>query len=65
MSPSGRHLGIYKMLRKHIIQTNKKNNQQAGTPKTTGPVKQGHDVLFLVFDIMAIALKHAYPLQRW
>jgi len=64
-SPSGRHLGIYKTLGKHLVQTNKKNDQPASTPKTLGPLKQGCDVLYLIFDIMVIALKHAYPLQRW
>jgi len=60
-SPSGRHLGIYKTLGKHLVQT-RKNNKNA-SDETMGPLKQGRDVLYLVFDIMAIALKHAYPLQ--
>ncbi len=29
------------------------------------PIKQGRDVLFLVFDIMALALLHTYMLERW
>jgi len=62
-SPSRRHLGIYKTLGKHIVQTKKKNDQQTNTTKLMGPLKQGHDILYLVFDIMAIALRHAYPLQ--
>jgi len=65
MSPSGRHLGIYKTLGKHTIQTNKKNDQPGKTPEINGPLKHGHDVLYLIFDIMVLALKHAYPLQRW
>ncbi len=30
-----------------------------------GALKQGRDILFLIFDIMSIAIKHTYPLQRW
>jgi len=64
-SPSGRHLGIYKTLGKHLIPTKKTNAPPKSTPENLGPLKQGRDVLYLIFDIMAIALKHAYPLQRW
>jgi len=65
-SPSGRHLGIYKTLGKHIVHTKKSKNDTANNPpEELGPLHQGRDVLYLVFDIMAIALKHAYPLQRW
>jgi len=28
-------------------------------------LKQGRDVLFLIFDIMSLALQHTYPLQHW
>jgi len=65
MSPSGRHLGIYKTLGKHTIQPDKKNERSGTAPEPTGPLKQGRDVLYLIFSIMGIALKHAYPLQRW
>jgi len=63
-SPSGRHLGIYKTLGKHVCQ---KKNQNSTQESGQDPValKQGRDVLFLIFDIMTIALQHAYPLQRW
>jgi len=64
-SPSGWHLGIYKTLGKHLVPTKKTNAQPEGTSENVGPLKQGRDVLYLIFDIMAIALKHAYPLQRW
>jgi len=30
-----------------------------------GVLKQGQDILFLIFDIMSIAIKHTYPLQQW
>jgi len=63
-SPSGQHLGIYKMLQKHIVQQ-KKSDKADNNPETTATLTQGHDVLFLIFDIMTIALKHTYPLQRW
>jgi len=36
-SPSGQHLGIYKMLGKHIVQTKKKNDQQTDTTEIMGP----------------------------
>jgi len=29
------------------------------------PITQGRDVLFLIFDIMSLALKHTYTLNRW
>jgi len=65
-SPSGRHLGIYKTLQKHTVK--KKRNATADetqTPENNAELKQGRDVLFLIFDIMTIALKHTYLLQRW
>jgi len=66
-SPSGRHLGIYKTLQKHVV---KKKKTQSNAPDDNdilhhGDLKQGRDVLFLIFDIMQLAIKHTYPLQRW
>jgi len=29
------------------------------------PLQQGRDILFLIFDIMSLALKHTYTLDRW
>jgi len=29
------------------------------------PLKQGRDILFLIFDIMSLVLKHTYTLGRW
>jgi len=44
----------------------KKNKPNKTEPQgTLGLIRQGHDVLFLIFDIMTITLKHTYPLQRW
>jgi len=34
-------------------------------PANPGVLKQGRDILFLIFDIMQLALKHTYPMQRW
>ncbi len=65
-SPSGRHLGIYKTLQKHVLRkkTGQPNNQDTDDKvEPPGLLKQGHDILFLIFDIMSIAIKHAYPLQ--
>ncbi len=62
-SPSGRHLGIYKSLQRHTL-TNKE--LKALLPEEAMcPLKQGQDVLFLIFDIMSLALKHTYTLDRW
>jgi len=29
------------------------------------PLKQGHDVLYLIFGIMSLALTHTYTLEQW
>ncbi len=63
MSPSGRHLGIYKLLGKHVVEKKQNNNTNPEPTQTIDALKQGRDVLFLIFDIMTIALQHAYPLQ--
>jgi len=63
-SPSGCHLGIYKMLAKHVV---KKKNNQTNTPDApddeSSSLKQGHNVLYLIFDMMNLAITHTYPLQ--
>ncbi len=64
-SLSGRHLGIYKALGKHVIEK-KQNNKEHELPDTDQDIiKEGHDVLYLIFDLMTLALRHAYPLKRW
>jgi len=64
-SPSGRHLGIYKTLQKHLIKE-KKGEREAPDPLAPqGVLRQGRDILFIIFDIMTLALKHTYALQRW
>jgi len=64
-SPSGRHLGIYKTLQKHVLKdkNTNRNDQETIDDKAPGSLKQGRDILFLIFDIMAIAIKHTYPLK--
>jgi len=62
-SPSGRHLGIYKTLQKHVAKKKKNTNDESEDDDTTGLLWQGRDILFLIFDIMTITLKHTYPLQ--
>jgi len=62
-SPSGHHLVIYKTLQKHIVKQKKGDGNHPPAP--TGMIKQGRDILFLIFDIMSLALRHTYPLQRW
>jgi len=61
-SPSGHHLGIYKTLGKHVIEKNKNDSM----PPTLdhGSMKQGHNVLYMIFDIMSVSLQHTYPLKR-
>jgi len=61
-SPSGRHLGIYKTLAKHVV---KKDKDKAPIQEPTDGLTQGQDIIFLVFDLMSITLKHTYPLERW
>jgi len=63
-SPSGHHLGIYKTLQKHVMKQKKTNQDDSNDlPVPQGLIKQGHDILFLIFDIMLLALQHTYPLQ--
>jgi len=67
-SPLGQHLGIYKTLQKHMLKKKKGNqNKQdiVDEEEPTGILKQGRDILFLIFDIMSLAIKHTYPLQQW
>jgi len=64
-SPSSRHLGIYKTPGKHIVQQKNQNDQNTPLLQEQVALKQGRDVLYLIFDIMSLALKHAYPLHRW
>jgi len=61
-SPSGRHLGIYKSLQRHVVHKDD-STSPPGTPQE--PITQGRNVLYLIFDIMALALQHSYTLHRW
>ncbi len=63
-SPLGCHLGIYKSLHKHVCEKEKQKDSEAlATP--AAHMTQGCDILYLIFDVMAITLKHSYPLNRW
>jgi len=62
-SPSGRHLGIYKSLQRHVLTQEEKD--ALSPTQSAALIQQGHDVLFLIFDIMTIALLHTYTLERW
>jgi len=62
-SPSGRHLGIYKSLRRHVKEKKKETDVMVTTPPDK--LEQGRDVLYLIFDIMSLALQHTYTLERW
>jgi len=63
MSPLGWHLGIYKSLQKHVL--SKAEVEALPLKEAQSVLKQGRDVLFLIFDIMSLALKHCYTLDRW
>jgi len=59
--PSSCHLGIYKLLQCHVLSQEEKD---AVLPtQSATPLKEGHDVLFLIFDIMSLALLHTYMLD--
>ncbi len=62
-SPSGRHLGIYKSLQCHVLQQDELKHLPPSQQQA--PITQGRDVLFLIFDIMSLALIHMYTLNRW
>jgi len=62
-SPSGRHLSIYKSLQRHVIHKDDTTTQPPDTPQDL--ITQGRDVLYLIFDIMSLALQHTYTLNRW
>jgi len=62
MLPSGRHLGIYKTLQKHVKEK-KRNNDDQMTKQPPLHIQQGQDVLYLIFDIMTLMLHHSYMLN--
>jgi len=65
-SPSGCHLGIYKMLQMHVLRKKKDNQPKMELMADNVPpglIKQSRDILYLIFNIMSIAIKHTYPLQ--
>jgi len=64
-SPSGRHLGIYKSLAKHVCKKKKDTTNDTNEDKAEGLLKQGQGILYLVFDMMALALCHLYLLKHW
>jgi len=61
-SPSGRHLGIYKTLAKHVVE---KDDKTTLPPSPAEGLTQGRDVIYLIFNLMSIAIAHTYPLERW
>jgi len=65
-SPSGRHLGIYKSLGKHVLKKDKNTNNDNESDSTVEVgIRQGRDILYAIFNIMLLAICHEYPLQRW
>jgi len=62
-SPSGRHLGINKSLQQHIVEKPKNANKTNTNPPPR--LQQGRNVLYLIFDIMTLALQHMHTLERW
>jgi len=63
-SPSGRHLGIYKTLQRHIKEK-KKNETATDAANNDLPIQQGWDILYLIFDILTLTLRHSYTLEQW
>jgi len=63
MSPSSCHLGIYKSLQCHTISEEDRKKHLQEHPLDM--IVQGCDVLYLIFDIMSLTLKHTYALKRW
>jgi len=64
-SPLGFHLGIYKTLQKHVLLKPKNKQTMILTPTSNDRIKEGHDILFLIFNRMQLALEHTYPLIQW
>jgi len=65
-SPSGQHQGIYKALGKHVKKDKKESYTETTDDPPIGPaIKQGHNILYAIFDIMLLAIHHKYPLQQW
>jgi len=62
-SPSGRHLGMYKSLQCHVLTQEEKD--ALSLTQSAELIQQGRDVLFIIFDIMTIALLHTYTLDCW
>jgi len=67
-SPSGRHLGIYKTLQRHLKE---KDSDKGKNKKADGPeepqlrIQQGRDVLYVIFNILNLALRHSHTLEWW
>jgi len=40
-------------------------NDTASTEDTHEGIKQGRDILYLIFNIMSLAVRHTYPLKCW
>jgi len=64
-SPSGRHLGLYKALGKHVIERRQSDKGQAPQASNPHELNDGRDVLYIIFDLMTLALRQAYLLKRW
>jgi len=57
MSPSGRHLGIYKLMLKDLLE---KNNH-----KQTPPKMHGTHVMQSIFTMLQLVVKHTHRFERW
>jgi len=63
MSPSGRHLRIYKSLAKHFPPPPNKNAPIPATPPD--PIQCGNNILKLLITMMDLAVKHTHTYKRW
>jgi len=43
----------------------KEEKEELSPTQLAEPLQEGRDVLFLIFDIMLLALLHTYTLNRW
>jgi len=63
-SPSGQHLGIYKLLAKHFPPPKDKNDPVT-PPEPSNPLTCSNDVLKLIIMMMDLAVLHTHTYKRW
>jgi len=51
-------------LGKNVVDKKRSNKDQAPQDDAQGSIKDGHDILYILFDLMTLALCHAYLLKQ-